>query len=293
MRASRSASRHTACSALVSGSVSWSARAASTVGGHSTDCCRSAAEGAVVAELLCIVMPLQYRWLTLGWPMYQRPPSAAPTERATLWRSPRCPMVPTWVEPAVNAERRRLRETPRLAVLSSLVEAKIAAIKADPGRERGMSERVPSSPASSGALVCRVRLRRGPPRAVAAGRRQGAHRRDRSRGPSKTLAPERGTLTVWLLALVAGMGREWADTRRAALLWTRTMKRYRTDPPGAGRFHSFDAARQQAPVRPIESRGLASSLSRQRAMQELADGHESGDCLPVPGGRPPPRPRRP
>ena len=58
------------------------------------------------------------------------------------------PNVPTWVEPAVNAERRRLRETPRLAVLSSLVEAKIAAIKADPGRECGMSSvfRLPRHP---------------------------------------------------------------------------------------------------------------------------------------------------
>ena len=56
--------------------------------------------------------------------------------------------VLTWVEPAVNAERRRLRETPRLAVLSSLVEARIAAIKADPGRERGMSSvfRLPRHP---------------------------------------------------------------------------------------------------------------------------------------------------
>ena len=47
--------------------------------------------------------------------------------------------VPVWVEPAVNAERRRLRETPRLAELSDRVEAKIAAIRADPGRERGTS----------------------------------------------------------------------------------------------------------------------------------------------------------
>lgn len=49
------------------------------------------------------------------------------------------PNVPLWAEAAVNAERRKLRETPRLWHLSGMVEAKIAAIKADPGRERGRS----------------------------------------------------------------------------------------------------------------------------------------------------------
>lgn len=49
--------------------------------------------------------------------------------------------IPAWVEPAVNDERRRLHETPRLAVLSERVEAKIAGIRSDPGRERGRSAR--------------------------------------------------------------------------------------------------------------------------------------------------------
>lgn len=56
--------------------------------------------------------------------------------------------VPAWVEPAVNDERRRLRETPRLAVLSERVEAKIVEIRSDPGRERGRSTvfRLPRHP---------------------------------------------------------------------------------------------------------------------------------------------------
>lgn len=56
--------------------------------------------------------------------------------------------VPAWVEPTVNEERRRLRETPRLAALSERVEAKIAAIRAEPGRERGNSAvfRLPRHP---------------------------------------------------------------------------------------------------------------------------------------------------
>ena len=56
--------------------------------------------------------------------------------------------VPAWVEPAVNVERRRLRETPRLEVLSNRVESKIAEIGADPGRERGRSRlfRLPRHP---------------------------------------------------------------------------------------------------------------------------------------------------
>ena len=56
--------------------------------------------------------------------------------------------VSAWVEPAVNAERRRLRQTPRLEVLSSRVESKIAEISADPGRERGRSRvfRLPRHP---------------------------------------------------------------------------------------------------------------------------------------------------
>lgn len=56
--------------------------------------------------------------------------------------------VPAWVEPTVNEERQRLRDTPRLEALSERVEAKIAAIRADPGRERGRSAvfRLPRHP---------------------------------------------------------------------------------------------------------------------------------------------------
>lgn len=48
--------------------------------------------------------------------------------------------VPMWVQAAVNDERRKLMENPRLEVLAERVEAKIAAIGRDPGRERGTSE---------------------------------------------------------------------------------------------------------------------------------------------------------
>ena len=53
-----------------------------------------------------------------------------------------------WVEAAVNDERRRLRENSRLEVLAERVDAKIAAIKDDPARERGQSEvlRLPRHP---------------------------------------------------------------------------------------------------------------------------------------------------
>ena len=63
--------------------------------------------------------------------------------------------VPVWVEPTVNEERRRLRETPRLAELSDRVEAKIAAIRADPGRERGRSGvfRLPRHPPVRSSVV--------------------------------------------------------------------------------------------------------------------------------------------
>ncbi len=56
--------------------------------------------------------------------------------------------VPMWVQAAVNDERRKLRENPRLRVLAERVEAKIAAIRDDPGRERGNSEvlRLPRHP---------------------------------------------------------------------------------------------------------------------------------------------------
>ncbi len=56
--------------------------------------------------------------------------------------------VPMWVQAAVNDERRKLRENPRLQVLAERVEAKIAAIRDDPGRERGTSEvlRLPRHP---------------------------------------------------------------------------------------------------------------------------------------------------
>ena len=56
--------------------------------------------------------------------------------------------VPLWVEAAVNYERRKLRENPRLQVLAERVEAKIAAIRDNPGRERGRSEvlRLPRHP---------------------------------------------------------------------------------------------------------------------------------------------------
>ena len=63
--------------------------------------------------------------------------------------------VPVWVEPAVNEERRSLRETPRLAELSNRVEAKIAAIRAVPGRERGRSGvfRLPRHPPVRSSVV--------------------------------------------------------------------------------------------------------------------------------------------
>ena len=48
--------------------------------------------------------------------------------------------VPMWVQAAVNDERRKLMENPRMEVLAERVEAKIAAIGKDPGRERGTSE---------------------------------------------------------------------------------------------------------------------------------------------------------
>ena len=53
-----------------------------------------------------------------------------------------------WVQAAINEERRRIRENPRLKVLSERVEAKIIAIRDDPGRERGTSEmfRLPRHP---------------------------------------------------------------------------------------------------------------------------------------------------
>lgn len=56
--------------------------------------------------------------------------------------------VPMWVQAAVNDERRKLRESPRLQVLAERVEAKIVAIGNDPGRERGRSEvlRLPRHP---------------------------------------------------------------------------------------------------------------------------------------------------
>ena len=56
--------------------------------------------------------------------------------------------LPAWVEPVVNDERRRLRETPRMAILSERVEAKIVEIRSDPGRERGRSAvfRLPRHP---------------------------------------------------------------------------------------------------------------------------------------------------
>ena len=56
--------------------------------------------------------------------------------------------MPVWVEAAVNDERRRLRENSRLEVLAERVDAKIAAIKDDPARERGQSEvlRLPRHP---------------------------------------------------------------------------------------------------------------------------------------------------
>ena len=41
--------------------------------------------------------------------------------------------VPVWFEAAVNDERRKLRENPRLEVLAERVDAKIVAIKDDPG----------------------------------------------------------------------------------------------------------------------------------------------------------------
>ena len=56
--------------------------------------------------------------------------------------------VPTWVQAAVNDERRKLRQNPRLKVLAEKVDAKIVDIKNDPGRERGQSEvlRLPRHP---------------------------------------------------------------------------------------------------------------------------------------------------
>ena len=56
--------------------------------------------------------------------------------------------MPVWGEAAVNDERRRLRENSRLEVLAERVDAKIAAIKDDPARERGQSEvlRLPRHP---------------------------------------------------------------------------------------------------------------------------------------------------
>ena len=56
--------------------------------------------------------------------------------------------MPVWFEAAVNDERRKLRENPRLEVLAERVDAKIVAIKDDPGRERGQSEelRLPRHP---------------------------------------------------------------------------------------------------------------------------------------------------
>ena len=48
--------------------------------------------------------------------------------------------MPAWAEASVNDERRKLREHPRLEVLAERVDAKITAIKDDPGRERGQSD---------------------------------------------------------------------------------------------------------------------------------------------------------
>ena len=95
--------------------------------------------------------------------------------------------VPAWVEPAVNEERRRLRETPRLAALSGRVEAQIAAIQADPGRERGRSAvfRLPRHPAVRSSAV--YGSGEGSTCAVDAGGRQGADRRDHSHGLRKPL----------------------------------------------------------------------------------------------------------
>ena len=63
--------------------------------------------------------------------------------------------MPVWVEAAVNDERRRLRENSRLEVLAERVDAKIAAIKDDPARERGQSEvlRLPRHQWRRGRLV--------------------------------------------------------------------------------------------------------------------------------------------
>lgn len=56
--------------------------------------------------------------------------------------------MPVWFEAAANDERRKLRENPRLEVLAERVDAKIVAVKDDPGRERGQSEvlRLPRHP---------------------------------------------------------------------------------------------------------------------------------------------------
>ena len=56
--------------------------------------------------------------------------------------------MPMWVQAAVNDERRKLSENPRLYVLAERVEAKIVAIRDNPGRERGTSEvlRLPRRP---------------------------------------------------------------------------------------------------------------------------------------------------
>lgn len=56
--------------------------------------------------------------------------------------------VPMWVQTAVNDERRKIRKNQRLRVLPERVEAKIVAIRDDPGRERGRSEvlRLPRHP---------------------------------------------------------------------------------------------------------------------------------------------------
>ena len=57
--------------------------------------------------------------------MYQiLPLVAAPRRKGHAMEWSEIPNVPLWAEAAVNAERRKLRETPRLWHLSRLVEAK-------------------------------------------------------------------------------------------------------------------------------------------------------------------------